>query len=173
MMRGERVELRARHEDDGPVLQAELYDDVPTHSEADSRPWRPISPGSSASPYRIMEPTDKVAAFSVVELSSQELAGEATLWGIDVHNRFGHLGVALRPSFRGRGLGTDVVRVLCDYGFTVRGLHRLQIETLARNHAMIRAATSAGFTHEGTLVAAAWVMGEFLDEVVLGRLAEQ
>jgi RimJ/RimL family protein N-acetyltransferase len=79
--------------------------------------------------------------------------------------------MGLRPAFRGRGLGTDVVRALCEYGFTVRGLHRLQIETLVSNTAMLKAAERAGFTREGTLRQAAWVTGEFVDEVILGLLA--
>ncbi len=78
--------------------------------------------------------------------------------------------MALRPSFRGKGLGTDLVRVLCEYGFSVRGLNRLQLETLADNHGMRGAATSAGFTHEGTLRGAAWVCGSFFDEAIYGLL---
>jgi len=93
------------------------------------------------------------------------------MWRLDPHNRSAHLGIALRPAFRGRGLGTDTVRVLCRYGFTMRGLHRLQIETLADNAAMLRTAEQAGFAREGTLRAAAWVSGEFADEVILGLLA--
>jgi RimJ/RimL family protein N-acetyltransferase len=81
--------------------------------------------------------------------------------------------MALRPAFRGRGLSTDIVRVLCHYGFTVRGLHRLQIETLADNAAMIGAATRAGFVLEGTLRGAAWVSGSFADEVIFGLLADR
>jgi RimJ/RimL family protein N-acetyltransferase len=173
MLRGQKIALRARHDADVPVLHAELYDDVATKSRADSRPWRPIPPGSSASPYVATDPRDDVAAFSVVELADDALAGEALLWGIDTHNRTAHIGISLRPSFRGRGLGTDVVRVLCEYGFTVRGLHRLQAETLADNDAMIRAAVQVGFTLEGTLRGAAWVTGAFADEVVLGLLADE
>ena len=58
---------------------------------------------------------------------------------IDLHYRRAHLGLSLRPAFRGRGLGTDMVVALCRYGFAVRGLHRLQVDTLASNTAMIRA----------------------------------
>ena len=89
--------------------------------------------------------------FAVTELATGELAGEAVLWGIDLHNRSAHVGLALRPAFRGRGLGTDAVRVLCRYGFTIRGLHRMQLETLADNHAMIAVAERLGFTREGTM----------------------
>jgi RimJ/RimL family protein N-acetyltransferase len=171
MLRAGKINLRARVEADVPILHAELYEDVAIRSQADSRPWRPVSPGTAASPYAVGEPSDDAAVFSVVELAGDELAGDAVLWGIDLHNRAAHLGLGLRPAFRGRGLGTDVVRALCEYGFAVRGLHRLQIETLATNTAMITAAERGGFTHEGTLRRAAWVTGEFLDEVIFGLLA--
>jgi RimJ/RimL family protein N-acetyltransferase len=173
MLRGDTIGLRARHETDVPILQSELYNDVETRSKADSRPWRPIAPGSAASPYTVSDPTDDAACFSVVRLADDELVGEALLWGIDLHNRSAHLGIALRPTFRGRGLGTDVVRVLCHYGFVVRGLHRLQVETLADNAAMMRAATEVGFVPEGTLRRAAWANGAFADEVILGLLSTE
>jgi RimJ/RimL family protein N-acetyltransferase len=172
MLRAGKVGLRAREEADVAILHAELYEDVATRSQADSRPWRPIPPGP-ASPYAITGPRDDQACFSVVELDGGELAGDALLWAIDLHNRMAHLGLALRPAFRGRGLGTDVVVALCDYGFTIRGLQRLQVDTLASNTAMIRAASRAGFVPEGRLRRAAWVSGEFADEVILGMLATE
>ncbi|PYC80879.1 GNAT family N-acetyltransferase [Streptomyces tateyamensis] len=173
MLQGTHLTLRARQEADVPVLHAELYEDVLTRSRGDTRPWRPIPPGSPHSPYAVGEPTDDAAPFSVVETASGELVGAALLWGIDSHNRSGHLGLSLRPGFRGRGYGADLVRVLCRYGFAVRGLHRLQVETLADNEPMLRAAAQAGFTVEGRARSAAWVCGEWLDVVMLGLLAEE
>ncbi len=173
MLKGKVAGLRARHESDIAVLETELYDDVDVSVRADTRPWRPIPPGSPASRYRVTDPAGDPACFSVVELATGELAGEAVLWAVDLHNRVGHVGISLRPSLRSRGLGTDTVRVLCRYGFAIRGLQRLQIETLADNAAMIRAATQAGFTREGVLRRSAWVNGEFADEVILGQLAAE
>ncbi|WP_411143782.1 GNAT family N-acetyltransferase [Streptomyces sp. x-80] len=173
MIRGEKVALRTRRDSDVPVFQAELYEDVATRSRAGSEPWRPLPPDAADSPAAVAAPSDRRAYFSVVELASQELAGEALLAGIDMHNRSAHLGISMLPAFQGRGLGADVVRVLCEYGFAVRGLHRLQIETLADNTAMITAATRAGFSVEGTLRRSAWVYGAFVDLVVLGLLAEE
>ncbi|MFF0460482.1 GNAT family N-acetyltransferase [Streptomyces mexicanus] len=170
MIRGDRVGLRARHEADVPVLHAALYDDVAARSRTDDRPWRPI-PFGPHSPFAVGEPSDGVAPFSVVDLDTQTLAGAAGLWGIDAHNRTAHLGISLLPAFRGRGLGSDVVRVLCTYGFAVRGMQRLQVETLMDNASMIAAATKAGFVAEGTLRRAAWVYGAFADVMVLGLLA--
>jgi len=169
MLRGNAAGLRARLDSDVAILHSELYDDVTTRSRADSRPWRPIP--LAASPYQVSEPTDDAAFFSVVELASGELAGEALLWGIDLHNRGAHIGISLRAAMRGRGLGTDAVRVLCHYGFAIRGLHRLQAETLADNVAMLKAAGAAGFVREGVLRRSAWLDGDFADEVILGLLS--
>jgi RimJ/RimL family protein N-acetyltransferase len=173
VIRGEKIGLRARQESDVAVLHAELYEDVATRARADNRAWQPVTAGTPSSPYAVREPSEQAALFSVEELAAGELAGEAVLWGIDQHNRTAHLGISLRPAFRGRGLGVDVVRVLCEYGFAVRGLRRLQLETLADNRAMIAAAKAAGFRHEGTLLRSMWVYGQELDEVILGLLHDE
>ncbi|WP_086828347.1 GNAT family N-acetyltransferase [Streptomyces sp. NRRL B-24572] len=172
MLRGTKVGLRARHEDDIPILRTELFDDVVNGSRADPGPWRPITPGSDDPRLVVDDTNERNVPFSIVELEGGTLIGSATLWGIDTHNRGAHIGLGLLPAARGKGYGTDVVATLCHYGFVVRGLHRLQIETLEDNHAMLRAAERNGFAREGVLRSSAWVLGEFLDEVLLGLLAQ-
>jgi RimJ/RimL family protein N-acetyltransferase len=171
MLRGELVLLRARHDDDLAMLDADLHDDVVTRVRADASPWHPVPSGPATSAFRVDNLPDSVAAFSVDELASGELAGMAVVFGIDHFQRVAHLGLGLRPAFRGRGLSTDLLRVLCRYGFMILGLNRLQLETLAGNAPMIASAQRAGFVPEGTLRQAAWVNGEFADEVILGQLA--
>lgn len=174
MLRGEIVGLRAREQADVAVLHAALYDDVATWSRAHSQPWTPVAAGSEDSPYSIGRLGEKAAVFTVVSLAdSAEVLGDALLWGIDLHNRTAHVGVSLLPDARGRGVGVDVVRVLCNYGYTVRGLRRLQVDTLADNAAMIAAAKRVGFELEGTLRGSAWVDGRMVDEVILGLLADE
>ncbi|MEV4582494.1 GNAT family protein [Nonomuraea jabiensis] len=173
MLKGKKVGLRARYEDDIPILRAELYDDVVNASRAEGRPWRPITPGSKDPRLVVDDQEQGHVPFSVVELDGGMLVGTANLWGIDTHNRSAHIGLGLLPSARGHGYGTDVVAVLCHYGFVVRGLQRLQIETLSDNAAMLRAAERNGFVREGVLRSSSWVMGEFLDEVLLGLLVQE
>ncbi|MFC8508355.1 GNAT family N-acetyltransferase [Streptomyces sp. NPDC057411] len=173
MLRGSRVGLRARHEDDIPVLRDELFNDVVNASRAEGGPWRPVSPGAKDPRLAVDGTAEGHVPFSIVELDGGALVGTANLWGIDTHNRCAHIGLGLLPSARGKGYGTDVVSVLCHYGFVVRSLRRLQIETLADNTAMLRAAERNGFVREGVLRSSAWVMGEFLDEVLLGLLLDE
>jgi RimJ/RimL family protein N-acetyltransferase len=183
MLRGELAGLRARAGDDAEILHAELYEDVEEWVRGSTRPWMPLAAGPG-SPYAApdTEPGEAglavavasdAAEFSVVELATGELAGAATLWGIDLHNRMAHIGIELRPAFRGRGLGADAVRVICGYGFALRGLHRLQLETLGDNHAMIAVAGKLGFTREGTTRGSSWVNGGYADDVIFGLLTEE
>jgi RimJ/RimL family protein N-acetyltransferase len=182
---GELTGLRARAAEDVAILHAELYEDVATRIMTDLRPWVPL-PFGPASPFWVpglgVDPaasSDSAGAqsdsaiFSVVELATGELAGEALLWAIDLHNRSAHIGISLRPACRGRGLGADVVRILCRYGFRLRGLRRLQLETLADNHAMLAVAVKLGFTREGITRSSSWVNGRFTDDVIFGLLAEE
>ncbi|WP_419999418.1 GNAT family N-acetyltransferase [Streptomyces boninensis] len=173
MLRGAKIGLRARHEDDIPILRAELYDDVVNSARAEGAPWRPMTPGSKDPRLVVDDKEQGRVPFSVVELEGGTLVGTATLWDIDTHHRSAHIGLGLLPATRGKGYGSDVVAVLCHYGFVVRSLHRLQIETLADNFAMLRAAERNGFTREGQRRSSAWVMGEFLDEVILGLLVQE
>jgi len=173
VLRGELTGLRALTDADIEVFETELLTDVETRARATSRPWLPVAPGSADSPYRQVQDRDAVVRFSVVDLATEELAGEAVMSGIDLHNRHAEIGLVLRPAFRGRHLGTDVVRVLCHYGFTIRGLHRIQITALADNHAMIAAAVRVGFVLEGTMRETAWIDGAFADGVTLSLLFDE
>ncbi|SIO87906.1 GNAT family N-acetyltransferase [Nocardiopsis sp. JB363] len=173
MLRGDKVGLRARHDEDIPVLRTELYDDVVNSARAEGGPWRPITPGSDDPRLVVDGKKEGLVQFSIIELDGGTLIGTATLWGIDTHNRSAHIGLGLLPAVRGKGYGTDVVAVLCHYGFVVHSLHRLQIETVADNAAMLRAAENNGFVREGVLRSSGWVMGEFMDEVLMGLLAHE
>src|ERR1700761_8519456 len=175
MLRGERAGLRARPARDARILHADLYEDPEAWVRSDTRPWVPVAFGPASPHWLGDEPpsSSDTAFFAVTELSTGDLAGEALLWGIDLHNRSAHVGISLRPAFQGRGLGADAVRLLCRYGFALRGLHRLQLETLADNHAMIAVAERLGFTREGTARGSSWVNGVFADDVIFGLLAAE
>ncbi|GAB3484937.1 GNAT family N-acetyltransferase [Nocardiopsis coralliicola] len=171
MLKGEKIGLRARHEEDIPVLVDELYGSITDTARAEGRPWRPIANPSSDPRLAADGGSADTVKFSIVELAGGTLAGAATLWDIDTYHRSAHIGLGLLPGARGRGYSTDAVAVLCHYAFIVHGLQRVQIETLTDNAPMLRAAERNGFVREGVRRSSAWVMGGFADEAVLGLLA--
>jgi RimJ/RimL family protein N-acetyltransferase len=121
-------------------------------------------------------PRGKAAFFASRRVSSTtgRLIGRCHLWGIDEYNRNAHIGITLGvPTDRGKGLGREALALLVDYGFRIRGLHRLQLETFAHNTAMRRCAERVGFTEEGRLRESGWAAGRFGDDVVYGLLAAE
>src|SRR5215475_4483736 len=167
MLRGEKVLLRPLTRDDFIALYA-LHSDVVAWSAATPQPWTPRSLEIELVAYdkRIAEQTDDASAtdFAIQAIDGGQLLGVGNLWGIDAHNRLAHVGIALLPDARGKSYATDVLRVLCDYAFRIRGLNRLGLETLVNNAPMIAAARKAGFVEEGVLRDHAWLAGEFVDE---------
>jgi RimJ/RimL family protein N-acetyltransferase len=159
MLVGERVTLRAVRPDDVPVLEAWLADPTLWQLTRDD----PVVPRSRAEAERTWQAADPAVASFAIEAGSR-VVGACGLFAIDLHNRSADLGLWLGdPSARGHGYGGEVVGLLVDYGFRLRGLHRLQIETLATNAAMRALAERAGFRLAGTLREAAWVDGRFVD----------
>ena len=182
MLIGETVLLRPRVRDDVAVLYRLDAGDPTLHQRISFDPWVPRSLEHDLARYdaELTEPPDPLNVRFTVEarvaagrVAHGDVVGKASLWRIDQHHRSAHLGVSLLPEARGLGLGTDVVRVLCDYGFRIRGLHRLSCETLASNGAMLRAAETVGFVREGQLRASASIDGAWDDDVLLGLLREE
>jgi RimJ/RimL family protein N-acetyltransferase len=177
---GEKVLLRPRTREDVAVLHRMAAMEPSVHQIVEYGPWLPRSTESALAEYdaKLAEPPDPLNVSFTVEaqvamgrVAHGDVVGEANLWGIDVHRRCGHIGVTLVAEARGLGFGRDVVALLCDYGFRLRGLHRLSCETLASNMPMIRAATAAGFVEEGRLRSSSWVDGAWEDDVLLSLLA--
>ena len=145
------------------------------HAVTDDKPWvpEPLEAALARFDKRLTERPPDVVQFAVSRRDDPEQAylGNVQLWGLDLHNRISHLGIGLLPQVRGQGLGREILGLICRYGFEARDLYRLQLETLATNLAMQKAALACGFVQEGRLRQNAWVMGERQDELIFGLLA--
>ena len=74
-------------------------------------------------------------------------------------------------SERGKGFGTEAVRLALDYGWSVLNLHRVGLQVLAHNQRAIASYKRAGFAVEGCLREAAFIDGQWRDLVLMGALA--
>jgi len=55
------------------------------------------------------------------------------------------------PDFRGKGCGTDAMRLMLRYGFTELNLHRVSLNVYAYNLRGIHSYEKCGFKHEGRI----------------------
>jgi RimJ/RimL family protein N-acetyltransferase len=87
--------------------------------------------------------------------------------------RFAELAYWLAPDEWSNGYATAAGRLLADHAFDELGLHRLTASTFVTNDASRRVLDRLGFTEEGVDRSAAFVDGEWVDEVRYGLLAEE
>jgi hypothetical protein len=74
VLHGELTGLRALTGSDIEVFETELLADVETRVRATGRPWLPVVPDASDSPYRQAQDRDAVVRFAVVELDGVTLS---------------------------------------------------------------------------------------------------
>ncbi len=77
------------------------------------------------------------------------------------------------PDARERGVGTEAVRMLLDYLFEVRELHRVTIDPESANARAIRSYQKAGFRLDGLLRHNDLIRGEYIDTQMLSILDDE
>ena len=81
------------------------------------------------------------------------------------------LGVWLDSSAQGRGLVQEACRLMIDYAFGVRGLHRVEWHCDPHNERSRVAAIRLGLTYEGTMRSCSVVNGRRIDSEIWSVLA--
>lgn len=117
--------------------------------------------------------TDLVA-FAIRIRRTGRLIGVCQLTAISRVHRSAELQIRLGDAAaRGRGYGSEAVRLLLDHAFHDLNLHRVSLQVFATNAAAIRTYERAGFRHEGRLRDAAFIGGEYVDVRLMGILREE
>ena len=162
------VTLRARTDADLDALYA-IASDLETWEERN--PGRPATPTRDAWQTRLTareaEPGGNLSF--VIDVDGVAV-GTVGVFDIDEVSRHGELGIALVPSARGKGIGTEAVTQILEFAFVRGNLRRVHLEVIASNAGAIRAYEKAGFIVEGRQREHAWVRGRYEDLVRMGAL---
>lgn len=114
------------------------------------------------------------AGFTIYETGTWQPIGTTALHGIDYRNRTAALGILIGESaYRGKGLGTETVRLMLDYAYTALGLHSVMLTVAEYNHAGRRAYEKAGFREIGRRRECRWLAGKLWDEIYMDCLATE
>jgi len=105
----------------------------------------------------------------VIEAGS--LIGQIRLDHVDFRDRRASLAVGIEDRARlGIGLGTEALALVLEYAFRALKLHRLSVRVVEYNTRAIRAYTKCGFVIEGTERDAAFVDGNWHNDIMMGIL---
>jgi RimJ/RimL family protein N-acetyltransferase len=94
---------------------------------------------------------DGTSAAFAIEDERGEFLGCAMAFGIEADARTGELGYVVAPGARGRDVATAALRLLTEWGFSERGLFRLELMISVENQASKVVAERAGYVQEGIL----------------------
>lgn len=83
------------------------------------------------------------------------------------------IGISLAPAYWNEGYGTEASRLLTDYAFTERRIHRLLARVLDPNEGSKRIWEKLGYRHEGVHREATFVDGEYVDVHDYAILADE
>jgi RimJ/RimL family protein N-acetyltransferase len=112
--------------------------------------------------------------FTIYRRDGWRPIGNLDLRDIDHHHRTASFGILIgEADARGRGYGTEAVRLALDYAFTALGLHNVMLTVYEYNHAGRRAYEKAGFRLIGRRRQARWHGGRFWDELFYDCLATE
>jgi RimJ/RimL family protein N-acetyltransferase len=104
--------------------------------------------------------------FTICELGSSEPVGQCGFHHIQAGVR-ADVAIFMLPELTGRGLGTDAMNALVDFGFGELGLERIGLHVSPGNERAIRSYEKSGFVHEGRLRAYRRRRGEMMDDLVM------
>jgi RimJ/RimL family protein N-acetyltransferase len=165
------VALRPSAERDIPEVLIAYQDDPHMHERLGGDP-----PPSAAELGRRSEraEADRIAGtgitLAIVLPGRDDCVGEVRIHHLDWTNARAELGLWLAPQVRGRGLAPRALRLAARWLFDELGMQRIQLLTEPDNQAMIAAARSAGFQHEGVLRGYARERGRRVDVAVFSLL---
>ncbi len=113
-------------------------------------------------------------AFTIYERSTWRPIGNCALHDLDLPNRRTMVGIMIgEPDARGRGYGTEAMRLLLDYAFTALGLHSVMLLVYEYNRPARRSYEKAGFREIGRRREGRWFNGRFWDEISMDILASE
>ena len=102
--------------------------------------------------------------FVIADLQDERYIGQLDIFRLNWQLRQGELGMVIaQPEDRGRGYGTEALRLLQDFAFLTLGLERLELEVHMGNQGALRCYQKAGFTLEGVRRHAFYHNGAFCD----------
>ncbi|PRB00846.1 hypothetical protein CQ044_18030 [Microbacterium sp. MYb64] len=165
------VTLRARTEADLDALYT-IASDLDTWEERN--PGRPTARTREAWQARVIErEADPANSMNFVIDVDGDAVGNVGLFDVDEVARHAEVGIALIPSARGKGIGTEAMARILEFAFVRGNLRRVHLEVIASNAAAIRSYEKAGFVVEGRQREHAWVRGQYEDIVRMGLLRSE
>lgn len=156
--------LLARWENDFWTIDRGGDDPRPVATEAIAAGWEPLLRGERAD----------WLGFAIYALPELRPIGMMNIRDFTNPHGTAEFGITVgEAAERGKGYGTEAVRLLLDYAFTVLGVHNVWLDTPAYNTGALRAYEKAGFREIGRRRGGRMLAGRRYDVVLMDCTADE
>jgi len=97
--------------------------------------------------------------------SPYQHVGNVLLDSINSHNLCAKVGILIGKPYWGNGFGVEAIQLICDYGFTALGLHKIRAGIAKPNSGSVKLFERAGFIREGILMEE-FKMGDHFEDIL-------
>ncbi len=112
--------------------------------------------------------------FAIRRIEDDWLIGNAGIMNLRWQARSCDIFIGIgQAEMRGKGYGSDALRILCNYIFYEMNMHRLGLVVHSFNTSAIQMYERVGFTHEGALRDFVYRDGNYHDMLHMGILAHE
>jgi len=112
--------------------------------------------------------------FAIIDEQTDLLIGNCGLFSIDQINRHATVGLFIGDAAnRGKGFGTEALKLLLDFGFNILNLHNIMLNVFDFNQAGIKCYQKVGFKEIGRRREVKIVGGKKYDEVFMDILSSE
>jgi RimJ/RimL family protein N-acetyltransferase len=133
---------------------------------------RPMTWEAEAAWYERASRSEGEVLLTIYERATMRPIGNTGLHDLDPFHRTAEFGILIgEKECWGKGYGTEVTRLVLDYGFHALGLHNILLTVYSFNERGLRAYARAGFREIGRRREAVRVGGEAYDAVYMDCLA--
>jgi [ribosomal protein S5]-alanine N-acetyltransferase len=112
----------------------------------------------------------KIESFFAISTKEEAIGSIGLSLGQDVHRYTAELGYWLAEPFWNKGITTDSIRFISEFGFEHLKLVRIFAEPYASNIASSRVLEKAGFQKEGILKANVYKNRQILDQAMYAKI---
>jgi RimJ/RimL family protein N-acetyltransferase len=165
LLEGKNVNLKIVEKEDLPLLQ-EWWNDPEFSGK-----YNPLDAQQSRADVEkeYEKPSPEKAWFLILRKDGSKIG----FLGMSISGMWWQIGYVLIPSERGKGYGTEAVKLAVDYLFMSKHVERIQTDTLLENVASQKVLQKAGFQREATMRKAIFAWGKWEDLCLYSILREE
>lgn len=173
-LHGERIILREFKKEDLEHMRKWVNDPAVVDNLLDSFLFPNTLPETEKFINDVIEGKSGLKGFVIEEKTLGRYIGQMALANIDWKNRVAQIAIVIAEAeFRGKGYGTEAIRLLEEFAFDRMNLHRLELSVHDYNIAAYKCYRKCGFTEEGRKRQDFYIHGKYTDTIYLGLLKSE